>query len=328
MKSPLGQVFYSRDGGMHAPLDRTAFDLIQAQAAQEGGGTMEVAGVGYRYGVVGWFGMFGAMRIEAGALIEAPGKHRRYRDALGLHAHDASQVLARVGNNTMDLTFGEKDLTFRMRLNPKDRMAQDIWARLMREDINASSIAFIPVEGDWEEDYDNSLDADPDTAGEKIEIFSITKAELIEVSLVTQGAFAGATSHPAGWDKPAGLVASEVVAGLDWAEPVADTETIDQAVTNSLPLAAFDANVEADEEEPEADQGAPDDIAEGDTGGEPGGAGEDNGGAAEPDDRGGGAAEQAGETDAFEEAEAQGVTLKDLLGRTPSDLKRRLTDVN
>ena len=184
------------------------------------------------------------------------------------------------------------------------------------------------MEGDWEEDYDNSLDADPDTAGEKIEIFSITKAELIEVSLVTQGAFAGATSHPAGWDKPAGLVASEVVAGLDWAEPVADTETIDQAVTNSLPLDATGANVVLDEEEAEADQGAPDDVAEGDTGGEPGGAGEDNGGAAEPDDRGGDAEQARGEPEAEAEAEAQGLTLKEVLGRTPSDLKRRLSDGN
>ena len=71
--------------GCSTPLDRTAFDRIQAQAAQGTGEEMEVVpGSGYRYGVVGWFGMYGAIRIEAGAFIEAPGKHRKYRDAMGL----------------------------------------------------------------------------------------------------------------------------------------------------------------------------------------------------------------------------------------------------
>ena len=81
--NPIGEFFQAREGGLHCPLDRTAFDRIQAQAAQGTGEAMEVTGVGYRYGVVGWFGLYGAIRIEAGAFIEAPGKHRKYRDAMG-----------------------------------------------------------------------------------------------------------------------------------------------------------------------------------------------------------------------------------------------------
>ena len=97
----------------------------------------------------------------------------------------------------MDITYGENELTFAMRLNKKDSLAQDIWARLMREDINASSIGFIIADGEYRvEDYDNSLDADPETAGDKIDDGSPSRRrELIEVSLVAQGAYAGATSQ-------------------------------------------------------------------------------------------------------------------------------------
>ena len=106
------------------------------------------------------------------------------------------QVLGRVGAGTLSLAFGEDDITYEMSLNQRDSLAADVWARLVRGDINSASIGFIPVEGDWVEMADNSLDADPD-AEDEIEVFSISRAELIEVSLVAQGAFAGATSAPA-----------------------------------------------------------------------------------------------------------------------------------
>ena len=67
---------------------------------------------------------------------------------------------------------GKTGLNIAMRLNPADSLARDVWARLLREDINASSLSgFTFRKGDWVEGYDNSLDADPDDAGEKIDIF-------------------------------------------------------------------------------------------------------------------------------------------------------------
>ena len=323
--NPIGEFFQAREGGLHQPLDRTAFDRIQAQAAAGTGEAMEVTGVGYRYGTVGWFGMYGAIRIEAGAFIEAPGKHRKYRDAMGLYSHNTADVLARVGNNTMDITYGENEITYAMRLNKKDSLAQDVWARLMREDINASSIGFIIVEGDWTEGYDNSLDADSEKAGEKIEIFSVTKAELIEVSLVAQGAYAGATSSPAGrqvsetLDAQLAEVAGDIVTG---------GETIDHEVKNALPVQSAmltvdditEADLEPEEPDASADQSG---GGEGDDGGDGGSVD----GGAEPDGLGD-PSEERGEGDAAAEAEAQGMTLKDIVGRAPADLKWRLTDVN
>ena len=316
---PRGEFFQAREGGAHALLDRKAFDLVQAQAG-DAGGEMEVKGVGYVFGTVGWFGLYGAISIQAGAFIEAPGKHRKYRDMMGLAGHDANQVLARQGNNTLSVAFGEKQITYSMRLNKNDGMARDIWARLMREDINASSIGFVIVEGDYEEMYDNSLDADPETRGEKIEVFSVTKAELIEVSLVSQGAYASATSYPARRTKETvGEVANDIVTG---------GETIDHEVKNSLPVQSamltVDDITEADLDPEEPDASA--DLAGGGEGDDGGDGGSVDGGAA-PDGDDGDPAEGQGQ-EAVAEAERQGMTLKDIVGRAPAELKARLADVN
>ena len=199
---PVGAYLRAVDGGMSVPLGRAAADYIRAQAEPAAGsGGMEVKGVGYRYGIVGWFGLYGAIRIEAGAFIKAPGRHRRgtskYRDAMGLYAHDTAAVLARAGNNTLDIAFVDAGVDYAMRLNKEDSMARDVWARCKRGEVNASSIGFVILEGDWTEGQDNSLDADPETAGEPIEIYSVTSADLVEISLVAQGAYAGATAYPA-----------------------------------------------------------------------------------------------------------------------------------
>ena len=191
--NPLGHFLHARDGGLDTPFDNSVFSYVQAQAAE--GKKMEVKGVAVQTGVVGWF-WFGALRLEKGSIVEAPGKHRRYRDVMGLYAHDSAAVLARVGANTMDVEYGEEQITYAMRLNEADSLGRNVWARLVRGDLNSASIGFIPVEGDWVEAEDNSLDADE--GGEPVEVFACTRAELVEVSIVAQGAFAGATSMPAG----------------------------------------------------------------------------------------------------------------------------------
>ena len=68
--------------------------------------------------MVGYFWM-GALRLEAGSIVEAPGKHPRYRDVLGLYSHNTADVLARVGANTLDIAYGENEITYSMRLNPE-----------------------------------------------------------------------------------------------------------------------------------------------------------------------------------------------------------------
>ena len=204
-----------------------------------------------------------------------------------------------------------------MTLNPADSLAADVWARLVRGDINSASIGFVPVEGDWVEVADNSLDADPDN-DEDIEVFAITRAELIEVSLVAQGAFAGATSAPA-----AGRLAADIVADTR-AVPGGAEDTPGLELRGAMPMGAI---VGGDDTEPATDEGAPDDAAEGDTGDVAGGVGEDFGGAAEPDGDGGGepAEREEGQTEGAEaEAERQGLTLKEIIGQSPYQLRRLL----
>lgn len=285
----IGQMLHARDGGLAAPLDRAAVNYVQAQA-EAGGKQMEVKGVAVRFGVVGHF-YFGALRLEAGSIVEAPGKHPRYRDAMGLYSHDSAAVLARVGANTMDVNYGENEITYAMRLNPRDGLAQNIWARLARGDLNSASIGFMVLEGEWVEDYDNSLDADDEMKGEKIEIFSCTKAELVEISIVGQGAFSGATSQPAarapataelpfeaaGWipDKevaanPVGLDLSGVVGPGSTADLAADAIGVNHLAEGITADTDDDGIVEADgtdtTDPAEAEQGAPVDVGEGDTG--------------------------------------------------------------
>ena len=163
------------------------------------------------------------------------------------------------------------------------------------------------------------MDADPETQGEKIEVFSVTAAELLEVSLVAQGAFAGATSYPA---ETAAAEQTEAVGAV--AVAAVEGETIDEAVKNALPVEAAIVGDDGDAEDDTGDAtGASASPSGDDTGDDAGGSGEVDGGPA-PDGGGGEpAAEQ--EEGAFE-AERQGMTLKDLVGRTPYDLKRRLED--
>ena len=360
--NPVGKLLHARDGGIHTPLDRVAFDRVQAQAAGKKPERMEVAGVGLVYGVVAHF-WFGAMRLEKGSLIEAPGRHRKYRDMMALYAHKSENVLGRTGNNTFEVDFGEEQVNYRMRLNPDDPMAQMVWARILREDVNASSIGFVPIKMEWVEDFDNSLDAEE--AGTKIDIMSVTEAHLLEISLVPQGAMAGATSYPASGNPEAEVegegdwefrrVASSMparqlpdpaaAAGVSYVIRMSDdgqrvnitdgTRTVWSAEVTTEPDAAGTVTMEdTDGTETDisdtagAEAGAPAGEAEGgegasaDTAGS--GAGDERGGG--PEDSGRASTEDLKSEVALSEAEAQGVTLGELLEGAPSDLARRLFD--
>ena len=306
VKSPIGTLIRGVECGLAAPFDRKAFDRIHAQESL--GGKMSVSGVGLVYGVVGWVGWWGALRFEPGSL-EAPKKNRKYRDMMGLYAHDIAAILCRSGNNTLDVTFGEEAVSYEMRLNAADGLARDVKARLMREDVNASSVGAVPLAGEWVKGYDTSLDADPETAGTEIDIFSITRAEMFEVSLVAQGAFAGATSAPTSSAPGPAEAEAEVIRipEIKPELPVVDAEVSGIAAASSGNV----GNVEADGETAstsETEQGLPDGEPESGAGGEPGGGEEAARGAAEPDDGG----EPPGET-AAAVAERQGLTVKEML---------------
>src|SRR5690625_1747841 len=94
-----------------------------------------------------------------------------------LFNHDSAVVLGRTSNNTLELRSDDVGLYGRVKINPNDKQANDIYARIERGDINACSFGFIPKDEDIEHREDGTVK------------FIVRDAELIEVSPVTFPAY-------------------------------------------------------------------------------------------------------------------------------------------
>lgn len=73
---------------------------------------------------------------------EAVKKSLKDNDIRCLFNHDTSIVLGRTGNNTLELKTDNTGLFGRVKINPNDKQAMDILARIERGDINACSFGF------------------------------------------------------------------------------------------------------------------------------------------------------------------------------------------
>lgn len=73
---------------------------------------------------------------------EAITKSLKNNDIRCLFNHDSGIVLGRTGNETLELKVDEKGLFGKVKINPKDKQAFDILARIERGDINACSFGF------------------------------------------------------------------------------------------------------------------------------------------------------------------------------------------
>ncbi len=98
-------------------------------------------------------------------------------DVRCLFNHDASWVLGRLQNGTLELREDEKGLWGRVKINPEDRQAQDLYARVGRGDISGCSFGFYPQEEDYVTDAAGSLH------------WTVRKADLTEVSICTFPAY-------------------------------------------------------------------------------------------------------------------------------------------
>ena len=98
-------------------------------------------------------------------------------DVRCLFNHDTSIVLGRTGNGTLELRSDDKGLWGKVKINPNDKQASDIYARIERGDINACSFGFVPLDEDIEHRDDGSAK------------FIVRKADLLEVSAVTFPAY-------------------------------------------------------------------------------------------------------------------------------------------
>lgn len=94
-----------------------------------------------------------------------------------LFNHDTNIVLGRTGNGTLELKKDEKGLFGRVKINPNDKQALDIYARIERGDINACSFGF------------NIIDEEVQNREDGTTKFILKKIDLHEVSPVTFPAY-------------------------------------------------------------------------------------------------------------------------------------------
>lgn len=98
-------------------------------------------------------------------------------DVRCLFNHDSAVVLGRTGNSTLQLRADEIGVWGEVTINPNDKQANDIYARIERGDINACSFGFIPIDEEIENRDDGSVK------------FIVKDIDLREVSCVTWPAY-------------------------------------------------------------------------------------------------------------------------------------------
>ena len=108
---------------------------------------------------------------------EAVDDSLKNNDIRCLFNHDTNIVLGRTGNGTLELRKDEKGLFGRVKINPNDKQALDIYARIERGDINACSFGFNVINEEIQNRDDGTVK------------FILKKIDLHEVSPVTFPAY-------------------------------------------------------------------------------------------------------------------------------------------
>ena len=108
-------------------------------------------------------------------------------DVKALVNHDPSQLLGRMQNGTLELEDTDEGLNCRINLNPDVQAHQDLWALCSAGTISECSFAFsVPPDGDsWSETQ---------RAGKSCMLRTIRKANLLDISVVTQPAYNDTTA--------------------------------------------------------------------------------------------------------------------------------------
>jgi len=94
-----------------------------------------------------------------------------------LFNHDTAKVLGRTGNNTLELRVDLHGLWGRVKVNPDDKEANDIYARVQRGDISGCSFGFNPINEETEFRDDGAIK------------WRVLEADTLEVSIVTFPAY-------------------------------------------------------------------------------------------------------------------------------------------
>lgn len=118
-----------------------------------------------------WKGVY--EEVDPGAVDDS----LKNNDIRCLFNHDTSIVLGRTGNGTLELKKDSKGIFGRVKINPNDKQAMDIYARIERGDINACSFGF------------NIIDEEIQNRDDGTTKFILKKIDLHEVSPVTFPAY-------------------------------------------------------------------------------------------------------------------------------------------
>lgn len=110
-------------------------------------------------------------------LPEAVEKSIKNNDIRCLFNHDSAIVLGRTSNKTLELRTDSRGVYGKVEINPNDKQAMDILARIERGDINACSFGF------------NIIDEVAETRSDGSVEFVLKDVDLIEVSPVTFPAY-------------------------------------------------------------------------------------------------------------------------------------------
>ncbi|MBZ9815044.1 HK97 family phage prohead protease [Mesorhizobium sp. CA7] len=106
---------------------------------------------------------------------------RDYPDVVALWSHDVSKPLGRVGNGTLTVKADAIGLWYALTPNPDSPNGQEALATVGRGDLGEVSIGFICEVSEWDDSGD-------------LPSRLVTQGQLLEVSLVTWGAFGKDTS--------------------------------------------------------------------------------------------------------------------------------------
>lgn len=93
-----------------------------------------------------------------------------------LFNHDSGFVLGRTASGTLELRTDVMGLWGRVKINPSDTSAMDVYARVERGDISGCSFGFNPVSEEYEDRGDNYL-------------WTVLEADTHEVSICTFPAY-------------------------------------------------------------------------------------------------------------------------------------------
>ena len=157
----------------------------------------KVYGTCYVWNTVGNFGRRGGFQAISDYAFTGSLEKRlasEHRDIQCLRAHDSGRIMARTATELMKVWEDDIGVHYEALLNLEDPDSMGAFTLIEDGTLDASSMGYAPIESKTVEMKDNSIEAVE--AGKDIErkVSVASEADLIEISIVTHGVYAGASA--------------------------------------------------------------------------------------------------------------------------------------